>query len=59
MNDREIPSREECILRSGDLIHVGGTIFKFLEGGGKEALITNPDNLEKAMAGETGTRITR
>jgi carbamate kinase len=34
-------------------------VVKFLEGGGKEALITNPDNLEKAMAGETGTRITR
>ncbi len=34
-------------------------VVKFLEGGGKEALITNPENLEKAMAGETGTRITR
>ena len=29
----------------------------FLEGGGKEALITNPENLERALAGETGTRI--
>ncbi|MDJ0962352.1 MAG: carbamate kinase [Acidimicrobiia bacterium] len=34
-------------------------VVKFLEGGGKEALITNPENLEKAMAGATGTRITR
>jgi carbamate kinase len=34
-------------------------VVKFLEGGGKEALITNPENLEKAMAGKTGTRITR
>ena len=33
-------------------------VVRFLEGGGKEALITNPENLEKAMAGETGTRIT-
>ena len=32
-------------------------IVDFLEGGGKEALITNPENLERALAGETGTRI--
>lgn len=31
----------------------------FLEGGGKEALITDPQNLERALRGETGTRITR
>jgi carbamate kinase len=30
----------------------------FLEGGGREALITNPENLERALQGETGTRIT-
>ncbi len=29
----------------------------FLERGGKEALITNPENLERALLGETGTRI--
>jgi len=29
----------------------------FLERGGQEALITNPENLERALAGETGTRI--
>ncbi|MGI9585454.1 MAG: carbamate kinase [Acidimicrobiia bacterium] len=32
-------------------------VVQFLEAGGKEALITNPRNLERAMAGETGTRI--
>jgi carbamate kinase len=32
-------------------------VVQFLEAGGKEALITNPTNLERAMAGETGTRI--
>ncbi len=32
-------------------------VVQFLEAGGKEALITNPDNLERAVAGETGTRI--
>jgi diguanylate cyclase (GGDEF)-like protein len=38
LNDRELPALEECVLRSGDLIHVGGTILKFLEGGNVEAL---------------------
>jgi carbamate kinase len=32
-------------------------VVKFLEGGGKEAIITDPSNLERAVAGETGTRI--
>jgi carbamate kinase len=34
-------------------------VVQFLEAGGREALITNPENLERAMAGETGTRIVR
>ncbi len=32
-------------------------VVQYMEAGGKEALITNPVNLERAMAGETGTRI--
>jgi len=32
-------------------------IISFLESGGKEALITNPENSERALLGETGTRI--
>jgi len=32
-------------------------VIWFLEAGGKEALITNPENIERALAGETGTRI--
>jgi len=32
-------------------------IIDFLEAGGKEALITNPENIERALAGETGTWI--
>jgi carbamate kinase len=32
-------------------------VVQFLENGGTEALITNPENLERAVAGETGTRI--
>ncbi len=34
-------------------------VVEFLEGGGEAAIITNPENLERAVAGETGTRITR
>jgi carbamate kinase len=32
-------------------------IISFLERGGKQAIITNPENLGRALAGETGTRI--
>jgi carbamate kinase len=32
-------------------------IVDFLERGGKEALVTNPENIERALAGETGTRV--
>jgi len=32
-------------------------IINFLENGGKEAIITNPQNIERALLGETGTRI--
>jgi len=33
-------------------------IIGFLEKGGKEALVTNPENIARALKGETGTRIT-
>jgi carbamate kinase len=33
-------------------------IIWYLEQGGSEALISTPENLERALAGETGTRIT-
>ncbi len=32
-------------------------IIWFLEAGGKEAIITNPENIARALQGETGTRI--
>ena len=32
-------------------------IINYLENGGKEALITNPENLERAILGKTGTHI--
>lgn len=33
-------------------------VVDYLENGGHEAIITNPENIERAVAGETGTRIT-
>lgn len=32
-------------------------VVQFIEGGGSQAIITNPENIEKAVAGQTGTRI--
>ena len=34
-------------------------IIWYLEAGGKEALITNPENIARALRGETGTRVVR
>jgi carbamate kinase len=34
-------------------------VIWFLEQGGKEAIITNPENIARALAGQTGTHITR
>jgi carbamate kinase len=34
-------------------------IINYLEAGGKEALVTNPENIGRALRGETGTRIIR
>jgi carbamate kinase len=34
-------------------------VIWFLEQGGQEAIITNPENIARALAGETGTHITR
>ena len=34
-------------------------IIWFLEQGGQEAIITNPESIERALAGQTGTHITR
>ncbi len=34
-------------------------VIWFLEAGGKQAIITNPENIGRALKGETGTRIVR
>ncbi len=33
-------------------------VISYLEHGGREALVTNPENVERALEGKTGTRIT-
>ncbi len=34
-------------------------VIMYLENGGKEALITNPENIGRALRGETGTRVVK
>jgi diguanylate cyclase (GGDEF)-like protein len=38
VNDRQLPPEEDVAIRSGDLLELGGSIFKYLEGGNVEAL---------------------
>jgi carbamate kinase len=48
---------EEGHFAPGSMLPKIQAIIWFLESGGKEAIITNPENIERALAGETGTRI--
>lgn len=61
--DRLTLSEAKRYLAEGS--HFGGgsmapkiqAVINYLEHGGREALITSPDHVERALAGETGTRI--
>jgi len=44
--------------RKGSMAPKIRAVIWFLENGGKEVIITTPENIERALAGETGTRIT-
>jgi len=48
---------EEGHFAKGSMLPKVQAIIKFLESGGKQALITNPQNIGRAMRGETGTWI--
>jgi len=48
---------EEGHFAPGSMLPKIQAIIWFLETGGKEAIVTNPENIERALAGETGTRI--
>jgi len=48
---------EEGHFAKGSMLPKIQAIIWFLEAGGKEAIITNPENIPRALRGETGTRI--
>ena len=48
---------EEGHFAAGSMLPKIKAIVWFLEQGGREALITNPENIARALKGETGTRI--
>ncbi len=48
---------EEGHFAKGSMLPKVQAILRFLEAGGKQALITNPENISRALRGETGTWI--
>jgi len=48
---------EEGHFARGSMLPKIQAIIWFLEAGGEEAIITNPENIARALRGETGTRI--
>ncbi len=50
---------KEGHFKAGSMLPKIEAAIKFLESGGKEALITDPFHLEEALEGKTGTRIVR
>jgi carbamate kinase len=42
---------------AGSMLPKMQAAIRFLKGGGKKALITDPPNIARALAGETGTWI--
>jgi carbamate kinase len=59
VRDQYVAAQETCrhivaMIGQGWEVAIG-----YLERGGTEALVTNPENVERALAGETGTRFTR
>jgi carbamate kinase len=50
--------KEGVHFKKGSMAPKIQAVIWFLEQGGREAIITNPENLERALAGETGTHIT-
>ncbi len=50
---------KEGHFKPGSMLLKIEAIIEFLEGGGKKAIITSPDNLLKAVKGEAGTTITK
>ena len=51
-------SMMEGHFKPGSMMPKIGAIIEFLEGGGREAIVTSPENLLRAVKGEAGTTIT-
>lgn len=49
---------QEDHFAAGSMLPKIKAVVQYLESGGQEALITDPQNIERALHGETGTRIT-
>lgn len=49
---------EGCHFAAGSMAPKIQAILNYLDGGGKEAIVTDPDSVELALAGKTGTRFT-
>lgn len=47
---------EEGHFAKGSMGPKVAAILEYLEAGGKQAIVTNPENIERALDGETGTR---
>lgn len=45
--------------QAGSMLPKVKAVIEFLENGGTQAIITNPENLELAVAGKAGTRVAR
>ena len=43
--------------KPGSMLPKVQAVIEFLEGGGKEAIITDPEHLGLALAGKTGTHV--
>ena len=50
---------EEGHFKPGSMLPKIKAIISFLEQGGEKAIITNPENIKRAMEGKTGTHITK
>ncbi len=50
--------KEEGHFKKGSMLPKVEAIIKFLEKGGTKAIVTNPENIRKAVEGKTGTHIT-
>lgn len=48
---------EQGEFAKGSMLPKIQAIVRFLEAGGKEAIVTNPESIESALRGEAGTHI--